>query len=44
VFGKPTALFADDYDFGPGQSANYHVAPDGRFIMFGATRMAASCA
>ena len=34
MFGKPAALFADDYDFGPGTSiANYDVTPDGRFIM-----------
>ena len=34
AFGKPTALFADDYDFGQGISiANYDVTPDGRFIM-----------
>jgi hypothetical protein len=34
VFGKPTALFRDDYDFGGGASiANYDVTPDGRFIM-----------
>jgi len=34
VFGKPVALFTDDYDFGPGVSiANYDVTPDGRFIM-----------
>ena len=34
VFGKPTALFADEYDFGVGTSiANYDVTPDGRFIM-----------
>ncbi len=34
VFGKPTALFADEYDFGQGISiANYDVTPDGRFIM-----------
>jgi hypothetical protein len=34
VFGKPVALFADDYDFGAGASiANYDVTPDGRFIM-----------
>ena len=34
VFGKPTALFTDDYDFGGGASiANYDVTPDGRFIM-----------
>ena len=34
VFGKPTALFADDYDFGGGTSvANYDVTSDGRFIM-----------
>jgi serine/threonine-protein kinase len=34
VFGKPTALFTDDYDFGSGASvANYDVTPDGRFIM-----------
>lgn len=33
-FGKPTVLFADDYDFGHGLSiANYDVTPDGRFIM-----------
>ncbi|HLE71285.1 MAG TPA: protein kinase [Vicinamibacteria bacterium] len=34
VFGKPTALFADEYDFGRGISiANYDVTPDDRFIM-----------
>ena len=34
VFGKPTVLFADDYEFGGGVSiANYDVMPDGRFIM-----------
>jgi serine/threonine protein kinase/Tol biopolymer transport system component len=34
AFGKPTALFDDDYDFGVGVSiANYDVTPDGRFIM-----------
>lgn len=34
VFGKPTALFADEYDFGPGIAiANYDVTRDGRFIM-----------
>ena len=34
VFGKPVALFTDDYDFGPGISiANYDVTADGRFIM-----------
>ena len=34
VFGKPTALFTDDYDFGSGASiANYDVTQDGRFIM-----------
>jgi Tol biopolymer transport system component len=34
VFGKPVALFTDDYDFGGGTSiANYDVTPDGRFIM-----------
>jgi eukaryotic-like serine/threonine-protein kinase len=34
VFGKPTALFADEYDFGRGISiANYDVGPDGRFLM-----------
>jgi Tol biopolymer transport system component len=34
VFGKPTSLFADDYEFGGGASiANYDVTPDGRFIM-----------
>ena len=33
-FGKPTVLFADDYDFGQGLTiANYDVTPDGRFIM-----------
>lgn len=33
-FGKPTVLFADDYDFGQGLSiANYDVTPDGRFMM-----------
>ena len=33
-FGKPTPLFADDYQFGGGNSiANYDVTPDGRFIM-----------
>ena len=31
--GRPTALFADEYDFGPGITApNYDVTPDGRFI------------
>jgi len=34
ALGKPTGLFADDYDFGQGISiANYDVTPDGRFIM-----------
>ena len=34
AFGKPTALFADQYDFGQGISiANYDVTRDGRFIM-----------
>jgi hypothetical protein len=34
AFGKPTVLFADDYDFGRGISiANYDVMPDGRFVM-----------
>jgi serine/threonine-protein kinase len=34
AFGKPTALFADEYDFGQGISiANYDVTPEGRFIM-----------
>jgi len=33
-FGKPTALFADEYDFGQGISIpNYDVTRDGRFIM-----------
>jgi hypothetical protein len=34
AFGKPTALFADEYDFGQGISiANYDVTRDGRFVM-----------
>ena len=34
AFGKPTALFADEYDFGQNLSiANYDVTRDGRFIM-----------
>ena len=34
VFGKPVALFTDDYDFGAGAGiANYDVTADGRFIM-----------
>jgi Tol biopolymer transport system component len=34
AFGKPTAIFADEYDFGRGISiANYDVGPDGRFLM-----------
>ena len=34
AFGKPLPLFADDYDFGGGNSiANYDVTADGRFIM-----------
>jgi eukaryotic-like serine/threonine-protein kinase len=33
-FGKPAALFADEYDFGQAISiANYDVTRDGRFIM-----------
>ena len=33
-FGKPTTLFADEYDFGLGISmANYDVTPDGHFAM-----------
>jgi hypothetical protein len=34
TFGKPAALFADEYDFGQALSiANYDVTRDGRFIM-----------
>lgn len=34
TFGKPIALFADEYDFGQGASIpNYDVTRDGRFIM-----------
>jgi serine/threonine protein kinase len=34
TFGKPVALFADNYDFGQSVSvANYDVTRDGRFIM-----------
>jgi hypothetical protein len=34
AFGKPAALFADEYDFGQAISiANYDVTRDGRFIM-----------
>jgi hypothetical protein len=34
TFGKPAALFADEYDFGQAVSiANYDVTRDGRFIM-----------
>jgi eukaryotic-like serine/threonine-protein kinase len=34
TFGKPAALFADEYDFGQAISiANYDVTRDGRFIM-----------
>jgi serine/threonine-protein kinase len=34
VFGKPVALFNDEYDFGQGISiANYDVTRDGRFIL-----------
>lgn len=34
TFGKPTALFPDEYDFGQGISIpNYDVTPEGRFIM-----------
>ena len=33
--GRPTALFADEYDFGPGiTSPNYDVMADGRFVFF----------
>jgi hypothetical protein len=38
VFGKPVALFTDEYDFGSGVSvANYDVSRDGRFIMLSRT-------
>jgi len=34
TFGKPAALFADEYDFGQALSIpNYDVTRDGRFIM-----------
>jgi len=34
IFGKPVALFTDEYDFGSNNSiANYDVTRDGRFIM-----------
>ena len=34
TFGKPMALFSDEYDFGLNASiANYDVTRDGRFIM-----------
>ena len=34
TFGKPAALFADEFDFGPSISiTNYDVTRDGRFIM-----------
>ena len=34
MFGRPIALFTDDYDFGAGASiSNYNVTADGRFIM-----------
>ena len=34
IFGKPVAVFTDEYDFGPNISiANYDVTRDGRFIM-----------
>ena len=34
VLGRPTALFADVYDFGQGLSiSNYDVTRDGRFLM-----------
>ncbi len=34
IFGSPTPLFADEYDFGLGTSIpNYDVTSDGRFIM-----------
>jgi dipeptidyl aminopeptidase/acylaminoacyl peptidase len=36
--GRPVALFADEYDSGPGiTSPNYDVMPDGRFIFFRVT-------
>ena len=34
VMGKATALFRDDYEYGPGLTiANYDATPDGRFLM-----------
>jgi hypothetical protein len=34
VMGKATALFRDDYEYGPGLViANYDATPDGRFLM-----------
>jgi hypothetical protein len=33
LFGKPVALFSDEYDFGNMSIANYDVTRDGRFIM-----------
>jgi len=34
AFGKPAALFADEYDFGQAISiANYDVTRNGRFVM-----------
>jgi serine/threonine-protein kinase len=33
TFGKPVALFSDEYDFGNMSIANYDVTRDGRFIM-----------
>ena len=38
--GKPSALFADEYDFGPGiTSPNYDVLADGRFVFFRRTQV-----
>ena len=33
TFGKPVALFSDEYDFGNISIANYDVTRGGRFIM-----------
>jgi hypothetical protein len=33
VFGKPVALFSDEYDFENISVTNYDVTRDGRFIM-----------
>ena len=33
TFGKPVALFSDEYDFGNMSIPNYDVTRDGRFIM-----------